>query len=188
MDLVTTGVRFSAIADQLDSPTLPRQGWLASTEVRTGHQRGDEREDYVRMVAILRGVKSFDRDTFAARLEAGETLDGELPLHDTFKLGGPQSLSGLYLDQLSGSRYHFGALSYYRRYSRLPSQIGRGLYFGGSLEAGRIDDPLMKNSWDWVYSGSVFWVADTILGAVYLGYGHASLGQGTAYLMIGPRF
>lgn len=37
-----------------------------------------------------------------------------------------------------------------------------------SLEAGRTDDPLMKNPWDWVYGGSVYRVADTVLGAVYL--------------------
>ena len=97
-------------------------------------------------------------------------------------------LSGLYLDQLSGSRYDLGAFSYYHQYSRLPSQIGRGVYVGMSLEAGRTDDPFMKDPWDWVYGSSVYWVADTILGAVYLGYGVSSLNQRTAYLMIGPRF
>jgi hypothetical protein len=62
------------------------------------------------------------------------------------------------------------------------------LYFGKSPEAGRINDNLMENPWNWTYSGSVFWAADTILGAVYLGVGYSSLGQGSACLMIGPRF
>ena len=46
----------------------------------------------------------------------------------------------------------------------------------------------MENPSGWTYSGSVYWAADTILGAVYLGVGYSSLGQGSAYLMIGPRF
>ena len=62
------------------------------------------------------------------------------------------------------------------------------MYLGMSLEAGRINDPLMKDPWDWVYAGSVYWAADTILGVVYLGYGYASLDQTSVYLMIGPRF
>lgn len=186
--VTASGLHFSMIADQLDSPTLPRKGWFASMEARSVHQDGDTSDDYVRLVGILRGVKSFGSDTFALQLEAGGSTTGDISIYDAFKLGGPQRLPGLYLDQLSGSRYNLGTLKYYRQYARLPSQIGRGLYFGGSVQAGRINDPFMKDPWDWVYAGSVYWVADTILGAVYLGYGYSSLDQSAAYLMIGPRF
>jgi NTE family protein len=109
-------------------------------------------------------------------------------VYDGYKLGGPLRLSGLKLDQLTGTRYNFGSVTFYRQYSSLPSQFGRGLYLGMSAEAGRINDTLMDKTWDWLYSGSVFWAADTVLGAVYLGYGHSSLGQDAVYLMIGPRF
>lgn len=187
-DLLASGLRLSAIADQLDNPILPHSGWFASFNGRTTHVSGDAEDDYTRVVGVLRGVKSFGANTFSLQLETGQTFDGEISVYDTFQLGGPQRLSGLYLDQLSGSRYDLGAFSYYHQYSRLPSQIGRGLYLGMSLEAGRADDPLMKNPWDWVYGGSVYWVADTVLGAVYLGYGVSSLNQRSAYLMIGPRF
>jgi NTE family protein len=187
-DMTATGIHLSAIADHLDAPLMPHQGWFALASARTTHLTGDENHDYVRMFGILRGVKSFGRNTFALHLEAGDTVDGEATVYDAFNLGGPTRLSGLFLDQLSGSRYNLGTLSYYRQYARLPSQIGRGLYLGGSLEAGRINDELMKNPWDWVYGGSVFWVADTILGTVYLGYGLSSLSQRSAYLMVGPRF
>ena len=187
-NLMTSGMRLSAIADQLDNPILPHSGWYASFNGRTTHVTGDVESDYTRVFGVLRGVKSFGANTFSLQLESGHTFDGEISIYDTFQLGGPQRLSGLYLDQLSGSRYDLGAFSYYHQYSRLPSQIGRGVYVGMSLEAGRTDDPFMKDPWDWVYGSSVYWVADTILGAVYLGYGVSSLNQRTAYLMIGPRF
>jgi len=51
-----------------------------------------------------------------------------------------------------------------------------------------MNDSLMKDPWDWVSGGSVFWGADTILGSIYLGYGLSSLNQSTWYLVIGPRF
>lgn len=187
-DLIVRGVRFSAIADQLDSAILPHGGWYASLNGRSTRVSGDAQDNYTRVFGVLRGVKSFDKNTFSLQVEAGDTLDGEISVYDTFQLGGPMRLSGLYLDQLSGSRYNLGSLNYYRQYSRLPSQIGRGMYVGLSLEAGRTDDPLMKDPWNWVYGGSVYWVADTVLGAVYLGYGISSLDQRSAYLMIGPRF
>ena len=49
-------------------------------------------------------------------------------------------------------------------------------------------DELMKDPWDRVYSGSILWGADTILGALHIGYGYSSLEQDTWYLVIGPRF
>lgn len=187
-DATLSGLHLSGIADHLDSPHMPRGGWLVSVSARSTHRSGESADDYIRLTGMLKGVQSFGANTFTAQVEAGDTLDGDPWIIDVAKLGGPGRLSGLYLDQLSGSRYNLASLGYYRQYARLPSQIGRGLYLGISAEAGRINDPLMEDPWNWVYSGSVYWVADTILGAVYVGYGHASLGQGTAYLMIGPRF
>ena len=133
-------------------------------------------------------MKSFGRNTFGGRLEWGEIIEGDEPANESFQLGGPMRLSGLFLDQLTGTRYNLGVVDYYYRYANLPPQLGRGLYIGMSLESGRIDDPLMKAPWEWVTAGSVYWGADTALGAVYIGYGYSSLHQGIAYLTIGPQF
>jgi NTE family protein len=111
-----------------------------------------------------------------------------LPIYEAFKLGGPRRLSGLYLDQLTGSRYDLATLSYYRQYATLPSQIGRGLYIGGSLEAGRMNDQLMKDPDTWVRAAGIYFGADTILGEAFIGYGYSSLQQGTFYIAIGPQF
>jgi NTE family protein len=138
--------------------------------------------------ATLRGAVSIGKNTLALRLEGGDEADGDMPVYDHFQLGGPRRLSGLFLDQLTGNRYILGVMDIYRRYASLPPQLGRGLYVGVSLESGRINDPFMEEPWEWVTAGSVYWGADTTLGAVYFGYGYSSLGQGIAYLMIGPQF
>jgi NTE family protein len=182
------GLQLRGVIDQVDTPTFPRAGWLAIASVRGTDQDWGSGDEYTRAQLELRGVKTFGKNTFAVRVEYGDSFFGEVPVYDPFQLGGPARLSGLFLDQLTGTRYNLGALGYYRQYAQLPSQFGRGVYLGMSLEAGRIDDPFMKDPWDWVYAGSVYWAADTILGVVFFGYGYASLQHGTAYLMIGPQF
>ncbi len=182
------GLQIRGIIDQVDTPTFPRSGWSVIGNVRGTDQDWGSQDEYSRGEIALRGVKSFGKNTFAVRAEYGDSFFGDVPLYDPFQLGGPARLSGLFLDQLTGTRYNLGSIAYYRQYASLPAQFGRGVYLGMTAEAGRVDDPFMKDSWDWVYAGSVYWAADTILGVVYLGYGYASLEQGSLYLMIGPKF
>lgn len=186
-----TGLIFKGIYDQLDSLAFPRSGLHATANILATKKKWGSDDDYTRAQASISGAKSFGENTFLGHLEWGDELTGkeDIPIYDSFKLGGPGRLSGLYLDQLTGSHYNLATLSYYRQYASLPSQIGRGMYLGLSLEAGRINDLLMDNPWDWVTAGSVFWGADTILGSVYVGYGYSNLNQSAWYLVIGgPRF
>ena len=181
------GLRFAALLDHLDSVTFPRSGWFAAVNARTAYEDWGSEDNFGVAKVVARGVKSFGKNTFGVRAEWGEDISGDLPANELFELGGPGRGSGLFLDQLTGTRYNFGAITYYRQYATIPSQIGRGVYAGLTAEAGRINDPFMKDPWDWVSAGSLFIAADTVLGAFYIGYGHSSLGQGTAYLTIGQR-
>ena len=185
-----TGFSFLGICDQLDSPVFPRSGIYARGEIKNAYQSGDVSEDYARAHLFFTGAKSFGKNTLAGTAEWGDFVNGteNLSAYDAFQLGGPNRLSGLYLVQLTGTDFSLFTLKYYRRFASLPPQLGRGLYFGGSLETGRIDDEFMDGPWDWVAAGSFFLGADTRLGAFYLGYGYASLGQGALYMVIGPQF
>jgi len=189
-DVTEQGVLLRGIFDQLDSVVFPRSGLLATMDIRSASVSGTSNGDYTRAQLMMTGVVSFHKNTFSGHLEWGDEISGinDLPVYEAFQLGGPKRLSGLFLDQLKGTEYNLATLNYYRQYASLPPQLGRGMYFGMSLEAGRINDELMKDPWDWSGSGSVYWGADTVLGAVYLGYGLSSLDQSTFYLVIGPRF
>ena len=184
------GLIIKGVIDQLDSYVFPRSGLYAIADIRTVEQDGDTLEEYTRAQLGVTGAWSFHNNTVAGKLEWGDELSGvdNLPIFEVFKLGGPNRLSGLFLDQLSGTRYELATINYYYRYASLPPQIGRGLYVGVSLEGGRINDPLMQDPCDRIYSGGVYWGADTKLGATYIGYGRSSLDQSSFYLMIGPRF
>ncbi|UCH48922.1 MAG: patatin-like phospholipase family protein [Betaproteobacteria bacterium] len=187
VDVTQVGLNMAAIADYLDSVTFPRSGWFSALKYRATDERWGSDDEFGVAQIILRGVKSFGKNSFALLAEWGERTSGVLPSYELFELGGSGRLSGLFLDQLTGSRYNLGTLTAYRRIGDMPTQLGRGIYAGFTAEGGRINDPLMKDPWDWVSAGSVFWGADTILGAIAIGYGYSSLGQGSAYLVIGQR-
>ncbi|WP_455221593.1 BamA/TamA family outer membrane protein, partial [Kaarinaea lacus] len=185
-----TALLFTGIIDQLDRAVFPRSGYQASIQILTAKDTPLMDEYFSRSLAALTGAASFGKNTLVAHAEWGKVISGldDFPAYERFILGGPLRLSGLYLDQLVGTQYDLETLAYYRQYASLPSQIGRGLYVGFSVESGRINDQLMKDPWDRVFAGSVFWGADTKLGALHLGYGYSSLEQDTWYLVIGPRF
>ena len=85
------------------------------------------------------------------------------------------NLSGLRTDQLDG-RYLARARRLLPRTGRLPL-IGRGIFAGGSLEAGNMWQQRNDvSAGDLIKAGSVFLAADTLLGPFYFAYGRATGG------------
>jgi NTE family protein len=189
-DLHQAGIALTGIYDQLDSFVFPRDGFFARTDVQAAQKQWGSDMEYTRASAVITAVFSVGKNIFSGHYEWGDELTGanNLPINEAFKLGGLKRLSGLYLDQLTGTHYDLATLSYYRQYATLPSQIGRGMYIGVSAETGRIDDEINQNPFEWIQAGSIYWGADTILGALQIGYGRASTGQHSWYLEIGPKF
>ena len=146
--------------------------------------------NFTRAMAGVKMAKSFGKYTVALRGEWGNELGGlnDLPVHVGFRLGGPDRLTGLYLDQLVGTEYDLETVDIYYQYSRLPSQLGRGVYVGASIQGGKIDDVFLDDPDERIYSAGIYLGADTLLGALYIGYGHSNLNQSAWYLVIGPRF
>ena len=184
------GLRFEAIVDRLDSYAFPRSGLILSIGVDSAREQWGAEQPFTRAEVRIGGALSRGEHTIAGKLEWGDQLDGDgsLPPYALFQLGGPRRLAGLYLDQLAGSEYQLAGASYYWQFASLPSQLGRGMYLGASLEAGVIDDLLDNNRKRRSSSASVFWGAETILGVAYIGAGRTNDGQGAVYLSIGPRF
>lgn len=189
-DLEQKGVTFSATLDQLDRVTFPRAGYNVLFEVDHGNVSGDFSMNFTRAMAGAKLAKSFGKYTLSMRAEWGNELGGldDLPVHVSFRLGGPDRLTGLYLDQLVGSEYDLETIDVYYQYARLPSQLGSGVYLGASLQSGKINDVFLYDPNERIYSAGVYLGADTLLGALYIGYGRSSLNQSSWYLMIGPRF
>jgi NTE family protein len=135
-------------------------------------------------------AKSWDKNTFLLRLNAGITLEGAGHVQDLFPLGGFLRLSGFSEDELAGKNVALTSLGYYRRIYELGfGSFGIPLYVGGSLEyGGAYGDSADLFSHESFLAGAAFFGADTPFGPLYLGFGVAERGHHQAYLKLGEVF
>lgn len=77
-----------------------------------------------------------------------------------------------------GSTYCMAAHTMFAAMDNIPDALVQQLREGKML-----DDPN-----DRIYSAGIYLGADTLLGALYIGYGRSDLNQSAWYLVIGPRF
>jgi NTE family protein len=189
-DVNQAGLILNGIYDQLDSYAFPNSGLLATLNIKSAEQQWGSDDVYTKAQVTLTAAKNFSGHTVNGYLELGGEISGvnDLSIYDTFQLGGPGRLSGLFIDQLTGSKFRLATLSYYYKILHLPSQLGRGIYLGFTLEAGKINDSLIKTPGETVTAGSIFWGADTVLGKLMISYGQNSLDQNSFYFTVGPEF
>ncbi|MGE5170747.1 MAG: patatin-like phospholipase family protein [Rudaea sp.] len=172
------------IYDQLDSANFPRSGTAASANLFYSTKALGADDVYTKWEVEGSGAYSVGRHTLDVGLKAGGALSGSLPRYDLFQWGGFLQQSGYPMGALLGERLTFGRLVY--TYKLREQRFFEGLYIGGSLEAGRMDDPLVPGSpTGTLKSLAVFFGVDTPLGPVYLGYGRAADGNRSAYFYLG---
>lgn len=139
----------------------------------------------------ISGLRAFGNGehTVIVSVEAGSSLNSDIPLYDQFTLGGFLSLSGLRQQQLRGQKLLAARAIYLNRMALLPSVLGNGLYIGASLEAGNIWDNTARISPAQLrYGTALFLGADTALGPLYLGAGFSQGGNQSLYLYLGLPF
>lgn len=187
-DLRQGGWMGRLVIDQLDNVSFPREGLLLQGSFFLTDPAYWADDDYVKTELIAQKPFSIDRHTVTLGLAWGASPEEKIPIYDLFQVGGFQRFSGYGLDQLVGSSYYMGRLVYTYRFTDMPQALGRGVYLGGSFEAGEVGnrfDPTTANGT--LFCGSLFFAADTILGPFYVAYGHAKDGTGSFYIMLGMR-
>ncbi|HEY1329313.1 MAG TPA: patatin-like phospholipase family protein [Casimicrobiaceae bacterium] len=179
------GVTGRFIVDQLDSADFPRSGYAGSVHLFDSERALGGEDAFTRWDADAFVVGSIGRHSLAGGLKFGGNLrGGDLPSYALFQWGGLLQQSGYPTGALLGQRLQFGRLVYY--YKLVDTRIFEGMYVGGSLEAGRMERPLVPGSpTGLLKSASVFLGLDTPVGPLYLGYGHAADGNSAAYLYLG---
>ena len=183
-----TGLRLAAVVDQLDYANFPQRGYRVQAEAVLGRSRDNLLKtptNVARIEAQATGVASWGPHTLNATLRAqrvGSNAPGGL---GRYTLGGFHELSGYKLGQLDGNEVLFGRLTYYRRLNEV-LLLTRGIFIGGTLEAGNVGDRSNAISLSRLRTGmSLFFGADTGLGPVYLGATYAPRGSAGLYLFIG---
>lgn len=179
--------------DRLDDWDFPRSGLYATASLEQAFTLLDEDLDYRK--GSLEVQQAFGRDRHSLSLAArfGTAFGSDLPLVESFPLGGFQNLSGFADRQFLSNRNAFGR-SVYAYQLMGGGAVAKAFYVGGSLEAGRISEQLNaftpKSSRiaiedRWISAGSVFLSADTALGPLYLAVGFGEGGRRAYYLFLG---
>jgi NTE family protein len=186
-DLRQGGFTGRFVIDQLDNAAFPREGIFLGGNFFVTNEAFGAQDNYNKYeLALKLPFTFFDRHTLVLGLEYADNAGTTLPPYDPFAIGGFLRLSGYRFNQLVGQGYALGEIVYAYRFGSLPSPLGRGVYLGGSVETGQVDHPFdPKDSSGWLFSGSVFFGADTNLGPFYAGYGLASNRSGSFYIMLG---
>lgn len=177
------------VVDSLDSVNWPRNGTLARLEVTESLPALGADAGYRQIEASARTALSWGPHTLMPHLNVAYTLDGDVPIHALYGLGGFLWLTGYGEDRFLGQNRLIGTLTYTHRLTDVSfSPFDVPLYAGASIEGGNVWDD--RSAWpDSVrYSGSVFLGAETGLGPAHLGIGVADLDSQTVFLRLGRPF
>jgi NTE family protein len=183
---LTAGGRVALVIDQFDTAWFPRAGYGATASYYGATTALGSALDYQKIQAAGTYVTSWGANTLNLHAAAGTDFGTGMPAYETFALGGPLRLSGFRIDQFSGREFAFGRAMYYRRILALPDILGSGIYAGASAEVGRIRDRVDSiPTPGTLYSGSLFFGAQTFAGPGYLGVGFGNNGAFSLYLLLG---
>jgi NTE family protein len=182
------GGRARLFFDQLDNVNFPRVGYAARLELFDSREALGADANYKKWEAVGSLAHSFGPHTFNLGVRFGGKLGSDaLPVYDLFQSGGFLHQSGYPTGALYGRSIQFGRLVYYNRLLHLPYL--EGVYLGGSLEVGKVSDPLVPGSpTGTLTSGSAFFGLDSLIGPVYLAAGLASGGVSSLYFYLGRPY
>jgi len=172
--------------DTYDQPFFPTRGMKGDVTYFDAHRVSGDSAPYSRLEGRFGAAASRGRWSFIGALEGGAALAGELPLADSFSLGGPRRLSGFAVDQMRGQDYVFARGEAQYRLNFITPLYGLTVIAGVMAEAGRMNKPITETSLTgWQRSLGAYLAATTPVGPVYLGVADAKNGKGRFYLFIG---
>lgn len=173
--------------DQLDNVNFPNKGYLAQAGILSSLKALGSTDEYYKVQGSVVGAFTYGKQTVLVSLAAGSHIGNELPFYDQFELGGFLHLSGLRSNQILGQSMALGRVITYRKVGT--SFIG-DLYLGGSLESGNVwgGNEKQFDLTNLRLAGSLFVGYDTIIGPLYIAFGHADGGYNAGYFYLGRTF
>ena len=173
--------------DQLDNVNFPNNGYLAQAGVLSSLKALGSTDEYYKVQGSVLGAFTYRKQTVMASLSVGSRIGNQLPFYDQFDLGGFLHLSGLRSNQILGQSMALGRVITYHKVGT--SFIG-DLYLGGSLESGNVwgENEKQFDLGNLRLAGSLFVGYDTIIGPLYLAFGHADGGFNAGYFYLGRAF
>ena len=175
--------------DQLDNVNVPHSGFFLDANY-VGNRPGlGATSSYDELFGRAAGVQTIGRWTGLAKVEGGTGLGSPIPFYDEYRLGGLFRLSGRPEGQLYGNTYALAALLLYYRLTDTEGVIVKNLSIGVSAEGGNTWAFQAPVSWAGMkHAGSVYIIADTLIGPFFIGYGRSGSANNSAYLYLNRSF
>jgi outer membrane protein assembly factor BamA len=146
--------------------------WQTGTFSRIAYFRSEEalgaESTYDRLEGTVTFALPFRRNVAYLRVSGGSSLDSDLPVYDTFTLGGPVSLPGLSIGELRGSSYWSAQASYLQRIADISYVFGQSLYAGMTFTAADMSGRIDRVHAEPTYSGALVLAGRTPIGSVSL--------------------
>lgn len=178
------GASLSLDLDQMNRLYFPTRGWGARF-----NYFDSAIEDYSKLYLELRGsypISAAGDLILSGRASYTGSTHGQLPRYDVATAGGIFNLTAFAPGQLAGDGIRFGQIRAEKIMGRLPLGLRGDMRVGLALEAAKVNNPLVENTWQgWLDSTSLYVGGETPFGPVYLGYGWSSKGVSGAYLFFG---
>ncbi len=185
----TGGYRAALTVDQLDSANFPRHGFFLQSELFLSREGLGAEQEFNQLYTRLVDAGSWGRNSMVGVISFGSDRGTTLPPYAEFSLGGFLNLSGIPPESLRGQSSALAQLVLFRQIGSMPPGLGRGIYLGGSLEAGNAWPIGAKPAWDDLRpAAALFLGVDSVFGPFFLGYGRADTGDGSFYLFLGRPF
>jgi NTE family protein len=173
------------VLDQYNNWNFPSSGFLAALDLSSTRPSLGADVEYYSGSARLEKAFGTENNHFRIGFDYYTTFGGDRPIYNAFALGGFQNLSGYSQREFLVDGALLGRLVYERRLFSLPA-FGKGIYWGGSLEAAEVDNRLNgPDPSGVIYSGSMYLAADTLLGPCYFAVGLSETGNTAVYLFLG---
>ena len=174
-------VRLNGAYDTLDSIYFPRKGLTGSVTWVASRESFGADDDFDQYLFSIGGAYSRGDHTLLGSARFATSDDDDAPIQSRFRTGGFLRLSGLQQNELSGQHVSTFLAGYmYRMTDKLVPT-----YVGASFEAGNAWEDSNDILDDTLLAGSVFVGADTVLGPLYVAYGHAEGGDNAVYFFLG---
>ena len=185
LDLDTGWLRLSGAIDKLDSPFFPRSGYAANflLERHSGDYGSDL--DYLfselaAETAVSRAVTVCFFQFSASVVPTAICRPWPAPCW-----AGRCGFSGYRYGEVWADQTVYARSAYYRRMTKLPEALGRGVYIGADYEWAKLKAYASSGADEGVRrSVSLFVGADTVLGPLYLGAGYSPEADVVRYYLL----
>ncbi len=177
-DIRTGGIRLLSRWDSLDNINVPRDGVFGFLRAYQSLEDLGAALNYLKIGTQTSAFFGGGKHTGLVAFDLGWS-DGDLPIYDTFTLGGLGSLSGFTNLELRGQYKGVGRLGYYH-------QTFKSWFLGGWFEAGNVFQTTSEiTSSDLIYTATAILAMDSKFGPIYLAYGYADTGKNRIYIQLG---